>query len=72
VSIFSTRQISRKVTILPLRIFQIMLLGAWVLVMPLILVAGVYALSWSVLCLIRFIPLIGRKHRHSDWERLNK
>jgi len=65
-------QISSKVTILPVRILQIILLAAWVLVMPLILVAGLYALSWSVLCLVRFIPLIGRKHRHSDWERLNK
>jgi hypothetical protein len=65
-------QISLKVTILPVRILQIILLAAWVLVMPLILVAGLYALSWSVLCLVRFIPLIGRKHRHSDWERLNK
>jgi len=54
------------------RILQTILLAAWVLVMPLILVAGLYALSWSVLSLARFIPLIGRKHRHSDWERLNK
>jgi hypothetical protein len=26
----------------------------------------------SRLWLFRFIPLIGRKHRHSDWDRLNK
>jgi len=54
------------------RILEIIVLAAWMLVMPLILVAGWYALSWSVLCLVRCIPLIGRKHRHSDWERLNK
>jgi hypothetical protein len=54
------------------RLFEIILLAAWVLVMPLILVAGLYALSWAVLCLVRFIPLVGRKHRHSDWDRLNK
>jgi hypothetical protein len=65
-------QIGLKVTILPVRILQIILLAAWVLVMPLILVAGLYTLSWSVLSLVRFILLIGRKHRHSDWERLNK
>ena len=55
-----------------MRLLEIMLLAAWLLIMPLILVAGFYALSWAVLCLVRFIPLIGRKHRHSDWERLNK
>jgi hypothetical protein len=27
---------------------------------------------WGVLCLVRFIPLIGRKHRHPDWDHLNK
>jgi hypothetical protein len=54
------------------RILQIIGLAAWLLILPLILLAGWYALSWSVLCLVRFIPLIGRKHRHSDWERLNE
>lgn len=55
-----------------MKVLQIILLAAWVLVMPLILATALYALSWSVLCVVRFIPLIGRKHRHADWERLNK
>jgi hypothetical protein len=55
-----------------LRIFEIILLAAFVLIMPLVLTAGLYALSWLVLCLVRFVPLIGRKHRHRDWDRLNK
>ena len=49
-----------------------LLLGAYVITMPLILAAGAYALMWGVLCFVRFIPMIGHKHRHSDWDRLNK
>jgi hypothetical protein len=55
-----------------MRLLEIILLAAWLLIMPLMLLAGFYALSWAVLCLVRFIPLIGRKHRHSDWSRFNK
>ena len=51
---------------------EIVLLAASLLIVPLILLAGFYALSWAVLCVVRFIPLVGRKHRHSDWERFNK
>jgi hypothetical protein len=55
-----------------MRLLENVLLAAWLLILPLILVAGLYALSWAVLCLVRFIPLIGRKHRHADWDQLNK
>jgi len=55
-----------------MRALEIVLLAAWLLILPLLLVAGVYGLCWVALCLVRFIPLVGRKHRHSDWERLNK
>lgn len=33
--------------------------------------AALYALLWLVLMAFRRLPLIGRKHRHSDWQRLN-
>ena len=26
------------------------------------------ALAWLVLSMVRFLPLVGRKHRHSRWE----
>ena len=26
------------------------------------------ALAWMVLSVVRFLPLVGRKHRHSRWE----
>jgi hypothetical protein len=42
---------------------EIVLLAASLLIVPLILLAGFYALSWAVLCAVRFIPLVGRKHR---------
>jgi hypothetical protein len=48
------------------------LLGAFLVVAPIVMAATAYAFMWAILCLVRFIPLIGRKHRHSDWDRLNK
>jgi hypothetical protein len=35
-------------------------------------VAALYALMWGVLLLVRKMPMIGRRHRHKDWTRLNK
>ena len=29
---------------------------------------GLIALAWIVLSVVRFLPLVGRKHRHSRWE----
>ena len=55
-----------------MRALEIGLLAAWLLIVPLIVLAALYAVSWAVLCVVRFIPLVGRKHRHSDWDRLNK
>ncbi len=68
----SPRLAAGRVLSSQVRALEIVLLAAWLLILPLIVVAALYALSWAVLCLVRFIPLVGRKHRHSDWERLNK
>jgi hypothetical protein len=54
------------------RILNIILLGAYALVVPIMLTAALYGFMWIVLYLMRFVPMIGRKHRHSDWDRLNK
>jgi hypothetical protein len=54
------------------RSIENILLGLFLVVVPVMLAAASYVLMWSVLCLVRFIPMIGRKHRHSDWDRLNK
>jgi hypothetical protein len=53
-------------------ILNMILLGAYIVVVPIMLTAALYAFMWTVLCLVRFIPMIGRRHRHSDWDRLNK
>lgn len=53
-------------------ILNMILLGAYLVVVPIMLTAALYAFMWTVLCLFRFIPMVGRKHRHSDWDRLNK
>jgi hypothetical protein len=33
---------------------------------------AIYALWWVTLLAIRRIPMIGRRHRHPDWDRLNR
>lgn len=35
-------------------------------------VAALYAIGWMVLAAMRFVPSIGRRHKHGDWERLNR
>jgi hypothetical protein len=34
--------------------------------------AALYAIGWLVLLVCRYVPLVGRKHRHKDWQRLNR
>ena len=34
--------------------------------------ALVYGLGWLVLVAVRRVPLIGRRHRHEAWDRLNR
>jgi hypothetical protein len=53
-------------------VLDMLLLVAYSIAMPIILAAAAYALMWGVLSLVRFIPMVGRKHRHSDWDRLNR
>jgi hypothetical protein len=55
-----------------MRILNIVLLGAFVVVAPVVLTAALYGLMRVVVYLTRFVPMIGRKHRHSDWDRLNR
>jgi F0F1-type ATP synthase assembly protein I len=35
-------------------------------------VAALYAIWWLVLLVFRFIPIVGKKHRHENWQRLNR
>mgnify|MGYP003404965048 FL=1 len=31
-----------------------------------------YAFCWTVLLLVRLVPVIGRRHRHPRWDELTK
>jgi hypothetical protein len=53
-------------------VVDLLLLGVYSIAMPIILAGAAYGFMWTVLCLFRFVPMIGRKHRHSDWDQLNK
>lgn len=55
-----------------MRFLELAALIAWLLILPLVLAGGAYALMWSVLAAVRYIPIIGRKHRHQRWEGLNR
>ena len=33
---------------------------------------ALYVIWWVVLRLVAFLPMIGKKHRHQNWERLNR
>lgn len=32
----------------------------------------VYAVGWIALALTSFLPMIGKRHRHADWDKLNR
>jgi hypothetical protein len=32
----------------------------------------VYAVGWVALALTSFLPMIGTRHRHADWDKLNR
>lgn len=51
---------------------DIVLLAAYLILGPIVLASAAYGFMWAVLCLVRVVPMVGRKHRHSDWDRLNK
>ena len=33
---------------------------------------ALYAMWWLAMIAVSFFPIIGKKHRHSDWDRLNR
>lgn len=33
---------------------------------------AIYAIWRIVMIVISFVPMIGRRHRHRDWDRLNR
>jgi hypothetical protein len=53
-------------------VLDTLLLLLYSVAMPIVLAAAAHACMWGVLCLVRLVPMIGRKHRHAEWDRLNK
>ncbi len=37
-----------------------------------VILLGVYMVWWIAMMAVRFLPMIGRRHRHDDWDRLNR
>ena len=37
-----------------------------------VIVLGVYVVGWMALMAVRFLPMIGKRHRHDDWDKLNR
>ena len=37
-----------------------------------VLAAAGYFMWWLVLVVVARLPMIGRRHRHKDWDRLNR
>jgi len=33
---------------------------------------GLYAFCWTVLLLLQFVPVIGKRHRHPRWDELTR
>jgi len=31
-----------------------------------------YVIWWLVLAVVSYVPIVGRKHKHPDWDRLNR
>jgi hypothetical protein len=34
--------------------------------------AIMYGFCWGLLCLVRLFPIIGKRHRHAQWQELTK
>jgi hypothetical protein len=37
-----------------------------------VILLGVYMVGWIALMAVRFLPMIGKRHRHDDWDKLNR
>ena len=37
-----------------------------------VILLGVYVVGWIAMMAVRFLPMIGKRHRHDDWDKLNR
>ena len=53
-------------------ILQLVYVVAMIIGLMAVQAAALYAIGWVVLLVFRYIPLIGKKHRHERWHQLNR
>ena len=51
----------------------VQLAAGFVSIAMLLAVAGgaLYACWWLVMVAVRYLPIVGRRHKHADWDRMN-
>jgi len=45
---------------------------AFIALLLAVVVLGVYVVGWIALAVTSVFPLIGKRHRHDDWDKLNR
>ena len=45
---------------------------AFIALLLAVVVLGVYVVGWIALAVTRVFPMIGKRHRHDDWDKLNR
>jgi cell division septal protein FtsQ len=53
-------------------VFQVLLGFAMIVALIAVQLLVLYAISRLVLIAVSFVPMIGKRHRHKDWSRLNR
>ncbi len=53
-------------------VFQIALGFAAIAGLLAIQALALYFIWWAVMIVLHLVPMIGRKHRHRDWDRLDR
>ena len=57
----------------PIMLVAQFVFGLLLIVAALAVLATVLSLvAWVILSVVRSLPLVGRKHRHSQWDELNR
>jgi hypothetical protein len=52
-------------------LFQIVQMAAVIVGLLALQAAVLYGLWWLTLCVVRFFPIVGKRHRHARWDELN-
>ena len=53
-------------------ILQLVYVVAMIIGLMAVQAAALYTIGWVVMLAFRYVPLIGKKHRHERWQQLNR